>query len=548
MRELMGFLFRISPGKILIAITASVISGLLNPALIVVINESVAKLGQDRTHLKWTFIGACALLPIVRAFSHLVLVGLAQKAVFDLRIRLARQILASPLRKLEEMGPNKLLACLTTDVNTISTSLPAVPFLFMQSAIVIGSLSYLFYLYLPGGLGLVLATFGGFGLYMWFALKAQSRFAEVRNLQNDLFRHFEALTKGAKELKLHRERRQSFLSGTFHFTATSFRRQVMRGHTFFAAGSTMGHVLFFAAIGVCLFWLPEIDSAVTIKVLTGFVFVLLFLFVPLEALTNLGPVLGNAIISLGRVKELSGSLQSIGFEKENGRSMPADWRLLEYKGVTHTYWVEGEERNFTLGPIDLAFKPGELVFFTGGNGSGKTTLAKLMLGLYVPEKGSILLDGEEISDETRDWFRQKFTAVFSDFFLFESLLGLKAENLAEDVRAYLAKLQLTEKVTVEDGVLSTVDLSQGQRKRLALLTAFLEDRPIFLFDEWAADQEPRFKEIFYHAILPELRERGKTVFVITHDDHFYHAADRLIKLDYGKVEDDRLQNGISERA
>jgi putative ATP-binding cassette transporter len=208
---------------------------------------------------------------------------------------------------------------------------------------------------------------------------------------------------------------------------------------------------------------------------------------------------------------------------------------LELKGVTHSYHNERDGSTFMLGPVDFTFKPGELVFLVGGNGSGKTTLAKLLSGLYMPEKGEISLDGTPITDQNRDDYRQFFSAVFYDFFLFESLLGLDPEKLDERAREYLARLQLDHKVQIKEGELSTIDLSQGQRKRLALLTAFLEDRPFYIFDEWAADQDPVFREIFYLQILSELKAKNKTVLVISHDDRYYHLGDHVIKLDYGKI-------------
>jgi putative ATP-binding cassette transporter len=212
---------------------------------------------------------------------------------------------------------------------------------------------------------------------------------------------------------------------------------------------------------------------------------------------------------------------------------------LELSGVTHTYFREREDENFVLGPINLKFNPGDLVFLIGGNGSGKTTLLKLITGLYVPEGGEIRLNGKVINDQTRDSYRQHFSVVFSDFFLFETLLGLDTNDLDEEARRFLVQLQLDHKVKVKDGALSTTELSQGQRKRLALLTAFLEDRALYVFDEWAADQDPYFKEIFYFQILPELKARGKTVIITSHDDRYFHLADRIVKLDYGQIDSDQ---------
>ncbi len=190
---------------------------------------------------------------------------------------------------------------------------------------------------------------------------------------------------------------------------------------------------------------------------------------------------------------------------------------------------------FRLGPLDLVFEPGQITFVVGGNGSGKSTLAKLITGLYVPRTGTISLNGEPIDHRNIEWFRQNTSAVFTDFHLFEDYLGFDRPGIDDEVRHYLEQLQIAHKVTVRDGKLSTIALSQGQRKRLALLTALLEDRPIYLFDEWAADQEPRFRDVFYGEILTDLKRRGKTVIVITHDDRYFDRADQLVKLDFGRV-------------
>jgi putative pyoverdin transport system ATP-binding/permease protein len=215
---------------------------------------------------------------------------------------------------------------------------------------------------------------------------------------------------------------------------------------------------------------------------------------------------------------------------------------LELSHINHTY--RGDEQSFHLGPIDLKVAGGQLVFIIGGNGSGKSTLAKLLTGLYIPELGEIKLNDQTITNENREWYRQHFAVVFADFFLFDKLLGLgqDATKLDTEAQRYLQLLQIEHKVQVKDGVLSTTNLSQGQRKRLALLTAYLEDRPIYLFDEWAADQDPLFRDIFYQQLLPQLKERGKLIFAISHDDRYFAVADRLIKLDYGQVEYDKIQS------
>lgn len=522
---------------IVAVVVGGVAGGVANTALLAVSNAALG--GDSRATgdaLRW-FILLCALLPVCRFVSEALLNHLATWGVYNLRMRLARKVVASPLRRLEELGPHRLLATLTEDIPVITMALTALPLLCMHTAIVVGCLLYVGWL--SWGVFLIVAGFMALGLlsYQLPLASAVKRLRRARELSDALFKHLRALTEGTKELKLNRARREAFLGETLSENSAALRREQFAGNLVYTAARSWGQALVFVLIGLLLFAAPSLfplDS----KVVRGYVLVLLYMMSPLEVLLNLMPVLGRANVAAQKVERLGLALSA---EQDAPAETAADappFQTLELVGVTHTYYREREDEHFTLGPVDLAFKPGELVFLLGGNGSGKTTLAKIVTGLYAPAAGEILVDGRAVTDETRDEYRQQFSTVFSDFYLFESLLGLGAEDLDERAREYLSQLQLTHKVRVEGGALSTVELSQGQRKRLALLTAYLEDRPFYVFDEWAADQDPLFKEIFYLDLLPKLKARGKTVLVISHDQWYFHVADRLVRLEYGQVECD----------
>jgi putative ATP-binding cassette transporter len=344
---------------------------------------------------------------------------------------------------------------------------------------------------------------------------------------------------GIKELKLHSRRREAFLIELLGATAQSYRRNNFLGMKIYVAAAGAGQLLMFIVLGLILFALPAWKHFSPL-VLTGYAINTLYMMAPLQGILSAMPALSRASVALRRIQDLGLSLLKDPSQERPSAPIQTDseWHLLTLVGVAHTYYREREDHGFMLGPIDLQFQPGELVFLVGGNGSGKTTLMKLLTGLYQPESGQILLDGQPVGPESLERYRQLFSTVFSDFYLFDSLLGIDAPELDIRARRYLIDLHLDHKVAVENGVLSTLALSQGQRKRLALLTAYLEDRPFYIFDEWAADQDPVFKELFYTQLLPDLRTREKTVLVITHDDKYYYIADRIIKLDSGRLESD----------
>ncbi|MDP9122380.1 MAG: cyclic peptide export ABC transporter, partial [Acidobacteriota bacterium] len=541
--QLIVFLLRLSRGirfsrlAMVGVAVGGVIGGLANTGMIALINNMIDRGGKPTAQLVWTFAGLCLILPVVRFLSQVLLIDLSQNSLLTLRVQLTRSVLAAPLRQLETIGAPKLLATLTNDIGVIVDSLGMIPTLFMDLAIVV---SYLVYLGMLSWTVLLEVT--GFIVlgtlsYQLPVHHAMGYFVRARERFNEVVGQIRALTEGAKELKMHRGRRGAFLDAVVGSTKR-LQHENRAGAIIFAAAGSWGQVLFFMVIGFLVLGLPQFQPIAN-KTLIGYVIILSQMMVPIEVLVNSFPAFSRAAVSARNVEQLGLSLEVETPVPEAAPAAPAGWERLELAGVTHGYRRENEEESFQLGPIDLSFRPGELVFIVGGNGSGKTTLAKLLIGLYVPESGEVRLDGRPVTNASREEFRERFAVVFSDFFVFEKLLGLEAGALDEQATRYLTRLHLEKKVKVEDGVLSTVDLSQGQRKRLALLTAYLEDRAIYLFDEWAADQDPTFKEIFYLELLPELKARGKTVFVISHDDRYFHVADRVLKLDYGRIDSDR---------
>ena len=536
--KLVAFLLRSSLGTVCLAVLAGIVAGVSNTGLLVIINSALSKSATPQNTLIWAFAALCLAMLVSRAASWIFLVQLAHRVTFKLRLELSARILAAPLQHLEKLGAPRLLATLTDDVAMIASALIATPMLAVHVVVVITCLAYLGWLSLTALIGVFGFLTVGVLCYQIPLRRALSYLGAGREELDALLKHFRSLIDGNKELKLHHARREAFYHEQLEHTALSFRRKATTGDAIYALTGSFGHLLIFILVGLLIFALPVLQptsNATTI----GYSLVILYLMPPLEVIMNALPTLGRANVALQKIEAMGLSLEAKSVERSTAAvgSPRNSYQSLRLQAVAHAYDSEDGD-GFKVGPVDLSFRPAELVFLVGGNGSGKTTLAKLLTGLYAPDEGAIYLDGEKITDETRDQYRQLFTAVFSDFYLFESLLGLDAGALDEQALEYLRRLQLDRKVQVIDGVLSTTDLSHGQRKRLALLTAYLEDRPFYVFDEWAADQDPLFKEIFYLRLLPELKARGKTVVVISHDDRYFHVADRILKLNYGKLEEE----------
>ncbi len=527
---------RQSIGLVVLSVVCGLLSGASFAALVALLNVALASDKERLGDLGVKFVAVAILALVMRVASQVLLTWLRHRALLEMRSGLASRILAAPLRTLEEQGSHLVLGALMEGVVTAGTGLAILPLFLTNLVVILASLSYLAWLSL-GALGVMLACiFVGLVTYWLPTLYALRLLERGRNVQDTVFKQFQSLVSGIKELKLHRRRRAVFLDEHLVPTIDKMQRLGMKSQNLFTASSAWGLLFFFVFLGVLVFgyqrWV-EVDRAT----LTGYALTTLYIQQPFGAIMDMIPVIGQGDLAVQKIEKLGLSLSSE--EAPAPLTQPAEtersFDVLELSKVTHTYHRENDEGGFTLGPIDLTLRRGEVVFLVGGNGSGKTTLAKIITGLYTPEGGEIRIDGQPVSDATREDYRELFSAIFSDFHVFDVLLGLPPTIEETRVKHYLSRLLLDRKVDVVGGVLSTTAVSQGQRKRLALLAAYLEDRPIYLFDEWAADQDPQFKDIFYRELLPELRSQGKTIIAITHDDRYFELADRVVKLEDGRL-------------
>jgi putative ATP-binding cassette transporter len=550
--KLIRFLFRYSPGLIALTTTIGMVGGIASAMLVALINGHLRG-APILKHDIWKFGALCLLVLIANFVARIAISGLSQWSIFDLRLQLSRKWLTAPLRDLERAGSARILAAITQDVDSLAEAMQALPGICIDVTVVVACLIYLAYLSWP-----ILIVMAGFVVVAIATRRIPERKCEVligqaRGYGEAMLETFNAMASGIKELKLNSSRWKAFYNGELYDVSTKYRDRRSQAAIY---GLIRGYseIIYFLFVGMLLYG-TRLFGPLSLTVVVGFAVTLLYMKtnidhiqdsisrivqaqVALANLQSLGVFATKSSMTVSDLRlrtsreEVAGALNAE--VSQYGVGEEALCRIIEFRGMQYKYEGNSEETGFSVGPINLTVRAGSVLFITGGNGSGKTTFAKLICGLYTPDEGEIRLDGVPITDENRSWYSQHFGTVFSDFHLFDKLYGHEKFPQADSViRGYLEELRLQHKVEVSNGRLSTTALSQGQRKRLALLTTYVEDRPIYLFDEWAADQEPAFREVFYCQILPGLKAQGKTVFVISHDDRYFHVADRLLKLDSG---------------
>ena len=513
-----------------VSLTA-LVGGLAGAALVAVIGKAVVAQG-DRTWLGVTFLGLCVLIVVTRALSEVGLLRLTQDMVLHLRLNLSRKLLATPQKRLSAIGRDELMVIVTRDIDVFSNAFQVFPRVFSNLIVLVACLGYVAVLSWSVFFVVVVCMVLCVGGYMLAERAPLRQLSMARDQTERVQRALRTLIEGSRELQLNVGRTRHFLKSVLEKEARSYAALYTSSMARYAWTSNIGNVLFFQGIGVVLFIVPLFMPGISAQA-AELTLVLLYNIRPIGDLMFSVPPMRQASISWNRVRQLEGTLADEETKLQEPDPFGDGIHSLELRDVCHRYQAESDDR-FILGPISVDIRCGEILFIIGGNGTGKTTLAMLLLGLFEPESGHIALNGVTVTDENRDNYRQRFSAIFSDGHLFEHLPVADDEASAAAAR-YLRALHLPESVRISDGKFSTVHLSMGQRKRLALVSSYLEDRPIYVFDEWAADQDPMFKKVFYSQIAPDLKTRGKTIIIISHDDAYFGYADRTIKLDAGRL-------------
>lgn len=519
----------------------SLVSGLGNSLIIFIINNALGRSNGYRSGLHLYMLTGIALFAISSVIVRSKLISFTNDYVLNKRIELSSKLLKTSFENFEGLDSGNIYAVLNNDTETISTFVNILISGLTALITIICCFFYIGFLNIYGlllSVGIILFAAGS---YYVASVSANKSWEQTRDIQNTFFKSITDMIDGFKELSLHRKKRNEF-EQDMQDTCTRYRKTRVEGELRFVGVTVMGELLFTSVIGLVVFLFPIIFDNVHGDTLRDYTFIFLYMAGSVNVLLFAIPNILRVLISWKRVEALKNEIPAAESVRECTDEVAGAEAVLEISGLKYHYKGKDGEV-FEVGPIECSFKTGEIVFITGGNGSGKSTLAKLFTGLYTPNAGEITING--VKQEPGD-LGSYFSTIFSDFYLFGKLYGIDYQRKQAEIQKYLEMLRIDDKVQIVDGKFSTVKLSTGQRKRVALFLSYLEDRPFYLFDEWAAEQDPEFRSFFYKTLLPGFKARGKGVIAITHDDRYFSTADKVIKMEMGRIVRYEDRYGVKE--
>jgi len=520
----------------------AVISGLANGMLLAVVNHAAGMAGEFATESGIQVYLLAIYTIILIIFIYTKKYTLEQAAILvehvlrKVRLRIMDKVRNTELPFIESTGHSQIFNCLSHDTEQISASASTV-FASMQAGIMlIFAMLYIAWL-TPSGFAVTIAAIV---MGVWaFELRRVSIMRDMELAVEREVVFFESVNHtlhGFKEIKLNSAKSQG-LHDYQSLIANDVEELKIRSGVSSVFVTMFSQVFFYVLIAVVLFVWPyfELPPPDIIIKLTASI---LFIIGPLELLVGSLPLFMKADVAVNNLYALEAKLDTATEEEahQDFELSKEKFQHIKFSNVCFEYQDVQGASQFKVGPIDLEFVRGEIVFIIGGNGSGKSTLMKVLTGLYYPSQGNIMVDDEVLDQDLYRNYRELFSIIFTDFHLFDRLYGLEEVD-RKKVKALLAKMELSLKTNYRDGAFTTIDLSTGQRKRLAYVAALLDDKQIYVFDEWAADQDPVFRKFFYEVLLPELRDQGKTIIAVTHDDKYFSSADRVLKMDEGILVD-----------
>jgi putative ATP-binding cassette transporter len=517
----------------------SPLPSITNASLIFIINSFLGNGDLSVVYMSFFFMLAVYVFTYTSRSIKLQSLVITRNITADLNRTIVRSVFLSDYQTFEKEKKSSLFMILGEDLNQISVFANNLVTFYTNILTVFIIMAYMLSMNVIAVLILLGVLLFILSIHYYMGVKSAVYFRQSAKVRSKYMEKLLGVINGFKELSIHGLKRDRY-RGEVEKLSAEYTAINQTAYAKYINRVTVSDMSFIVSIGFSCFLLPMLFSMER-QSLVSYILSALFLWGPINMIIKAIPELVSIRTALKRIRDYIGAdkpftphLQETVSENQQPADpyfsrevdvLEASELYFEYKANQHS------DEQYYIGPLDFHARAGEITFIIGGNGSGKTTFAKLLCGLYAPQQGGIAIDGREMDGKE---LGEYFSVIFSDFHLFRKVYSERKTSSSEQQRL-LSMMKLDEKVSFADEEFNTIELSRGQSKRLALIQCLMENRPVFLFDECAADQDPDFKSFFYLELLPEIKRRGKILIVITHDDSYFDVADRIYKMETGKL-------------
>jgi putative pyoverdin transport system ATP-binding/permease protein len=523
------------------------LGGISTAAILAAINSGL----QSGSSLWAATLFLIALFLFIKTQYYVTITTTAEieSIIHKIRVRLMDQIRHSELLSIEGIGRARIVAAITSDTAILTQASNMLAFTVQGAVLIVFVAIYVAFLSIAAILTTIVVVSIAATIFHHKNRRLVGEKQRAAEWERRLFDRLTDFLDGFKEVRLNRTRSADLFDDAIDVSRTAANIKINTQAETFKMIVT-SQISMYVLLGAVVFVAPQFSEALGGAALTKTTTALMFIVGACFGLVQSIPVLLNANAAADRIVQLEAAMRAT-VSSSAEREVPIAKRFdtIEMRKIMFRYVDRFSETSFQIGPIDFELRPGELVFITGGNGSGKSTFLRVLSGLYPPDSGEIILNGRRIDQYNRDEYRNLMSAIFFDYHLFKRLYGVSDPDPAE-VDRLLTQFRLADKTGLTDGEFRTLELSGGQRRRLALIVSLLEKRPILLLDEWTAEQDPEFRRKFYDELLPDLMDAGATVVVITHDDRYLDELDlsaRRIRMDEGRIIEQRTIKGSRKR-
>lgn len=522
----------------------SSVGGISNASILAAINTGVQDTSGGHPPGLWAaslFLIALFLFMRAQQFVTITATAEIEAIIHKLRVRLMDLIRRSELLEIDKIGRSRIVAAVTSDTAILTQASNMLCFTVQGAVLILFVGFYVAYLSIVAFLLTVVIVSGAATVFHYKNRRLSEQKGESAAWERRLFDRLTDFLDGFKEVRLNAARSEDLFNDAMEVSKTAANIKIRTQAETFKMIVT-SQISMYILLGAVVFVAPNLSDTLGGASIAKTTTALLFVVGACFGLVQSIPILLNANASADRIDRLEQALHTtLVMEERRAIVAPKRFERIEVRNIEFRYTDKFSDTVFKIGPIDFTLQSGELVFITGGNGSGKSTFLRVFSGLYPPDSGEILLDGRPVTDANRDEYRGLMSAIFFDYHLFQRLYGIPDADPAE-VGRLLTQFRLADKTSLTNGEFRTLDLSGGQRRRLALIVSLLEKRPIMVLDEWTAEQDPEFRRKFYDELLPEMTRAGATIVVITHDDRYLdelHLPARRIKMDEGRIVEQR---------